>query len=76
VSQTFIDTYEDPCKNGGASSGKASAVKKFLTYAFGDGQKTLGPSSSQLPYAPLPANLASKDNAQLSKLSCNGSPVS
>jgi phosphate transport system substrate-binding protein len=76
VSQTFIDTYADPCKSGGGNAGKASALKKLLTYAFGDGQKTLGPSSSQLPYAPLPANLASKDNAQLSKLSCNGSPVS
>jgi phosphate transport system substrate-binding protein len=76
VSQTFIDTYEDPCKSGGASSGTAGALKKFLTFAFGDGQKTLGPSSNQLPYAPLPSSLQSKDMTQLGKLKCNGSPVS
>jgi phosphate transport system substrate-binding protein len=76
VSQTFIDTYTDPCKSGGASQGVAGGLKKFLTYAFGDGQKTLGPSSNQLPYAPLPGSLAAKDNAQLSKLTCNGSPLS
>ncbi|HEY2769399.1 MAG TPA: phosphate ABC transporter substrate-binding protein PstS, partial [Solirubrobacteraceae bacterium] len=76
VSQTFLDTYQDPCKDGKASQGVASGLKKFLTYAFDDGQKTLGSSSSQLPYAPLPAGLAAKDNAQLSKLTCNGSPLS
>jgi phosphate transport system substrate-binding protein len=75
VSQTFIDVYADPCKSGGLGSGAASALKKFLSYAFGAGQHTLGPSSSQLPYAPLPDGLAAKDNAQLSKLTCNGSAV-
>jgi phosphate transport system substrate-binding protein len=76
VSQTFIDTYTDPCKSGGASSSIASGLKKFLTYAFGPGQQTLGSGSSQLPYAPLPSDLQSKDTAQLAKLTCNGSPVS
>jgi phosphate transport system substrate-binding protein len=76
VSQTFIDTYTDPCKNGGATSSVASGLKKFLTYAFGPGQQTLGSGSSQLPYAPLPSDLQSKDTAQLAKLVCNGSPVS
>jgi phosphate transport system substrate-binding protein len=76
TSQTFLDTYQDLCKNGGMSSSTASGVKKFLTYALGAGQKTLGAGSSQLPYAPLPADLASKANAQLTKLTCNGSPVS
>jgi phosphate transport system substrate-binding protein len=76
VSQTFIDTYADPCKSGGSSSGTASGLKKFLTYAFGPGQQTLGSGSSQLPYAPLPADLQQKDTAQLAKLTCNGSPVS
>jgi hypothetical protein len=76
VSQTFIDTYADPCKNGGASSSVAGGLKKFLTYAFGPGQQTLGSGSSQLPYAPLPSDLQSKDTAQLAKLTCNGSPVS
>ena len=76
VSQTFIDVYADPCKSGGASASVASGLKKFLTYAFGDGQKTLGASGNQLPYAPLPADLVSKNTAQLAKLTCNGSPVS
>jgi phosphate transport system substrate-binding protein len=76
VSQTFIDTYKDPCKDGGANSGTASALKKWLTYAFGPGQQTLGAGSSQLPYAPLPSDLVSKVQAQLGTMTCNGSPVS
>jgi phosphate transport system substrate-binding protein len=76
VSQTFIDVYADPCKAGGANAATASALKKFLSYAFGSGQQTLGAGSNQLPYAPLPSSLAAKDNAQLTKLTCNGSPVS
>jgi phosphate transport system substrate-binding protein len=76
VSQTFLDTYQDPCKAGGASSSVASGIKKFLTYAVGAGQKTLGGGSDQLPYAPLPSSLAAKANSQLSKLTCNGSPIS
>jgi phosphate transport system substrate-binding protein len=76
VSQTFLDTYKDPCKDGKASSSVASGLKKFLTYAFGPGQKTLGPGSDQLPYAPLPSDLVSKDTAQLGTMTCNGSPIS
>jgi phosphate transport system substrate-binding protein len=76
VSQTFLDAYMDPCKSGGASASVAGGLKKFLSYAFGAGQKTLGAGSGQLPYAPLPASLAAKDNAQLSKMTCNGSPIS
>jgi phosphate transport system substrate-binding protein len=76
VSQTFIDIYKDPCKAGGASSSVASGVKKFLTYAFGPGQQTLGSGSGKLPYAPLPANLAAKDKAQLATMTCNGSSIS
>jgi phosphate transport system substrate-binding protein len=76
VSQTFLVAYQDPCKSGGASSSVASGLKKFLTYAFGPGQQTLGSSSSQLPYAPLPSSLAAKDTAQLAKMTCNGSPIS
>jgi phosphate transport system substrate-binding protein len=75
VSQTFLDVYQDPCK-AGASSSVASGLKKFLTYAFGPGQQTLGQGGNQLPYAPLPSALQAKDTAQLAKLSCNGSPVS
>jgi phosphate transport system substrate-binding protein len=76
ASQTFIDTYTDPCKSGGLSSSTASGLKKFLTYAFGPGQQTLGSGGSQIPYAPLPSSLQSKVTAQLAKLTCNGSPVS
>jgi phosphate transport system substrate-binding protein len=75
VSQTFLDVYKDPCK-AGASSSVASGLKKFLSYAFGPGQQTLGAGSNQLPYAPLPASLADKDNTQLGTMTCNGSAVS
>jgi phosphate transport system substrate-binding protein len=76
VSQTFLDVYKDPCKDGKASSSVASGLKKFLTYAFGPGQQTLGAGSNQLPYAPLPSDLASKDTTQLGTMTCNGSPIS
>ncbi len=76
VSQTFLDAYKDPCKSGGAKASVASGLKKFLTYAFGPGQQTLGAGSNQLPYAPLPSSLADKDNTQLGTMTCNGSPVS
>jgi phosphate transport system substrate-binding protein len=76
VSQTFLDAYKDPCKSGGAKASVASGLKKFLTYAFGDGQKTLGAGSNQLPYAPLPGSLVTKDQAQLATMTCNGSPIS
>ena len=54
----------------------AKALKSFLTYAFGDGQKTLGAGGNQLPYAPLPVALQAKDTAQLGTMTCNGSPIS
>ncbi len=78
VSQTFLFAYTDMCK-AGVSQSVAIGVKKFLTYALGAGQQTLGAGSGQLPYAPLPSSsssLASKANAQLAKLTCNGSPLS
>jgi phosphate transport system substrate-binding protein len=76
VSQTFLDAYKDPCKSGGMNSSSASALKKFLTYAVGDGQQTLGEGGSKLPYAPLPANLVAKDKKELGTMTCNGSPIS
>jgi phosphate transport system substrate-binding protein len=76
VSQTFLDAYKDPCKDGGVSSGTAGALKKFLTYAFGAGQQTLGAGSNQLPYAPVPSSIADKDNTQLATMVCNGSAIS
>ena len=75
-SQTFLDVYTDPCKSDKATASTAKALKSFLTYAFGAGQKTLGSGSGEIPYAPLPASILAKDTAQLSKLTCNGSPVS
>jgi phosphate transport system substrate-binding protein len=76
VSQTFLEAYKDPCKSGRASTSVAGGLKKFLTYAFGAGQQTLGSGGNKLPYAPLPATLAAKDNAQLGTMTCNGSPIS
>ena len=76
VSQTFLDAYKDPCTSGKASSATASGLKKFLTYAIGDGQQTLGSGGNKLPYAPLPAGLVAKDKAELATMTCNGSPIS
>jgi phosphate transport system substrate-binding protein len=75
VSQTFLEVYKDPCK-AGASSTVASGLKRWLTYAFGQGQSTLGAGSNQLPYAPLPSDLVAKDRQQLATMTCNGSPIS
>jgi phosphate transport system substrate-binding protein len=75
VSQTFVVVYKDMCK-AGISKSAATGTKKFLTYAFGDGQKTLGAGSSQLPYAPLTSELVSKDQQQLGTLTCNGAALS
>ncbi len=76
VSQTFIEVYQDPCKDGGLSSTTAKGLNEWLTYALGDGQKTLGAGSNQLPYAPLPSSLLGKDEAQLKTMTCNGAPLS
>ncbi|HEX3691414.1 MAG TPA: phosphate ABC transporter substrate-binding protein PstS [Solirubrobacteraceae bacterium] len=76
VSQTFLDVYKDPCKDGKESASAAKALKSFLSYAFGAGQQTLGSGGNKLPYAPLPSSLAAKDNTQLGTMTCNGSPIS
>jgi len=76
VSQTFLVAYKDPCKDGKESASTAKALKSFLGYAFGAGQQTLGEGGNKLPYAPLPASLAAKDNAQLQTMTCNGSAIS
>jgi ABC-type phosphate transport system substrate-binding protein len=76
VSQTFLEVYRDQCKDGGVSSTVAGGLKRFLSFAFGAGQQTLGQSSSQLPYAPLPASLVAKDNAQLATMTCYGASIS
>ncbi|HXD66597.1 MAG TPA: phosphate ABC transporter substrate-binding protein PstS [Solirubrobacteraceae bacterium] len=76
VSQTFLVAYKDPCKDDKESAATAKGLKSFLAYAFGAGQQTLGSGSDKLPYAPLPASLASKNNTQLATMTCNGSPIS
>jgi phosphate transport system substrate-binding protein len=76
VSQTFLITYEDPCKDGGASSSTAKAIKSWLSYAIGAGQQTLGSGSGQLPYAALPSSLASQASAALAKMTCSGAVIS
>ncbi len=70
ASQTFIVVYKDMCK-AGVSKAAATGVKKLLTYGLGAGQAI----EKQLSYAPLPQSLVSKDQAQLSTLTCNGSPL-
>jgi phosphate transport system substrate-binding protein len=76
VSQTFIEAYTDPCKDGGVSATTAKGLFEWLTYAFGAGQSTLGAGGNQLPYAPVPAALQAKDAAQLKTMTCNGTPLS
>ena len=76
VSQTFLVTYKDPCKDGKATQSVAKGLKSFLAYAFGAGQQTLGSGGDKLPYAPLPSSLAAKDKTQLQTMTCNGSPIS
>jgi phosphate transport system substrate-binding protein len=76
VSQTFLDAYKDPCKDGGLSSTTAKGLFEFLTYAFGPGQSTMGSGGNKLPYAPVPASLQAKDQAQLKTMTCNGAALS
>ncbi len=70
VSQTFLITYKDVCK-AGVTKSAASGVKKFIAYGLGAGQAI----EKQLSYGPLPPSLIAKDQAQLSTLTCNGSPL-
>jgi phosphate transport system substrate-binding protein len=70
VSQTFLIVYKDMCK-AGVSSSVASGVKRFILYGLGAGQNI----AQQLSYAPLPASLRAKDQAQLNSLTCNGAPL-
>jgi phosphate transport system substrate-binding protein len=68
TSQTFVDTYKDPCKSLNMSKGDAQALAAFLDYALGEGQNGLG----QLFYAKLPSDLLSKSQAAAKSLTCNG----
>jgi phosphate transport system substrate-binding protein len=71
ASQTFIDTYTDPCKAVGMKSGDAKAMGALLDYILGDGQSQL----EQLQYAKLPSNLLSKSKQAASTLTCNGTKL-
>ncbi|MDQ6804823.1 MAG: phosphate ABC transporter substrate-binding protein PstS, partial [Actinomycetota bacterium] len=75
VSQTFVIVYQDLCK-AGVSTAAAKGVHDFINYALTTGESELGPSSNQLPYAPIPATLIAKDKAKLATLTCNGAPLS
>ena len=56
-------TYEIVCEKG-KDAAKTEAIKSFLTYAATDGQKTL----SEIGYAPLPDELATKVKTALDSL--------
>jgi phosphate transport system substrate-binding protein len=71
TSQTFIDTYKDPCKALGMKEGDAKAMGAFLKYILGDGQNQL----AQLKYAKLPSELLSKAQDAAGSLTCNGSSI-
>jgi phosphate transport system substrate-binding protein len=71
ASQTFIDTYQDPCKAVGMKPGDAKAMGAFLDYLLGDGQSQL----EQLQYAKLPSDLLSKSKQAASTLTCNGTKL-
>jgi phosphate transport system substrate-binding protein len=72
TSQTFIDTYTDPCKALGMKQGDAKAMGSFIDYILGDGQSQL----EQLQYAKLPSDLLSKSKEAAASLTCNGSALS
>jgi phosphate transport system substrate-binding protein len=71
TSQTFIIVYKDMCK-AGRSAADAKLTKGFINYGLTTGQAI----EQQLDYAPLPASLAAKDQAQLAQMQCNGAPIS
>jgi phosphate transport system substrate-binding protein len=72
ASQTFIDTYKDPCKALGMKQGDAKAMVGLIDFLLGKGQDELG----QLKYAKLPAPLLGKSKAAAGSLTCNGTPLS
>ena len=72
MSQTFVIVHTDLCQ-GGMTEQKAKVFKAFIDYGLGtDGQN----AAKQLSYAPLPSALLEKAKAQVTKLQCNGSPLS
>jgi phosphate transport system substrate-binding protein len=74
TSQTFVVVYKDMCK-AGIPGGEAAAkgVVEFLNYGLGQqGQSVL----AQADYAALPSSILAKSKEAVTKLECNGSPLS
>jgi phosphate transport system substrate-binding protein len=67
---TFLLVYQDMCK-AGVDEGKAQAVKAWLSYAEGEGQRV----AQELQYAPLPDDLHSKAQEKIDGLQCNGKAI-
>jgi phosphate transport system substrate-binding protein len=67
VSPTWILAYQS-----NSDSSKASAIKSFLTFIYGDGQKL----ATSVDYAPLPKDLVSKAKAQLKQLGASSGSTS
>lgn len=72
TSQTFVDTYKDPCKALGMKKGDAQALYAFINYGLTEGQTAL----DQLKFAKLTSELQTKSKQALGTLTCNGSPLS
>ena len=71
TSQTFVVTYTDPCKAGASQQvGQRPEDVPELRLRRRSG------SLAQLQYAQLPAAILSAAKAQVSKLQCNGKPLS
>jgi phosphate transport system substrate-binding protein len=70
VSQTFIDTYKDPCK-AGMSSDVAAGLKKFISYGLTEGQDV----AKQLMFATLPDDIKAKATAAVDSMQCNGAAI-
>ena len=71
TSQTFVIVYKDMCKAGHQPGCRIrrQEVPGLRARLAGQGVE------KQLFYAPLPASLLSKAQAQLKTLTCNGSPL-
>lgn len=70
ASATFILVYQDMCR-AGKSNDAAQRVANWLNYALGGGQNV----AKDLEYAPLPASIHSKAQANVDGLQCNGTAL-
>jgi len=70
ASATFLLVYQDMCKAGIAKK-QATAVKGWLDYALGGGQKV----APELQYAALPDALHTDAQSKVGTLKCNGSAL-